>query len=132
MSHSQKNFYQTFYSVRRDDMNKRTVGSRYEHIAAAYLIQQGYQIVERNYRVRQGEIDLVAREGGYLVFVEVKYRADSRQGMPAEAVDARKQRKLRQVASVYLYRNGLSEETPCRFDVVAILGEEISLIRNAF
>ena len=60
------------------DMNRRETGSRYEKQAAVYLEQKGYEILEMNFRCRRGEIDLVARDGEYLVFVEVKYRADLR------------------------------------------------------
>ena len=60
--------------------NKRTVGSRYEEEAAAFLQKQGFQILEKNYRDRYGEIDIIAKENGYLVFVEVKYRSSLRRG----------------------------------------------------
>ena len=62
------------------------MGTAYEKLAGAYLEQQGYEILEYNYRCRMGEIDIVARQDGYLVFVEVKYRADSTVGNPFEAV----------------------------------------------
>lgn len=61
------------------------MGTAYEKLAGAYLEQQGYEILEYNYRCRMGEIDIVARQGGYLVFVEVKYRADNTAGNPLEA-----------------------------------------------
>ncbi len=115
------------------ERNKRKIGGRYEDLAAAYLREQGYEILERNYRDRLGEIDVIAREAGYLVFVEVKYRKDQRSGYPEEAVFGRKQQKIRHTASYYLYRHGYGEETPCRFDVVSITGEEkILLIKDAF
>ncbi|MFR5601617.1 MAG: YraN family protein [Lachnospiraceae bacterium] len=113
-------------------MNKREKGSHYEQIAAACLIRQGYEILEQNYRGRHGEIDLIARESGYLVFIEVKYRKDGRFGDPAEAVDRKKQGRIRQAARCYLFQNGYGEEEPCRFDVVSILGEEITVLQNAF
>lgn len=113
-------------------MNKRQVGSSYEEIAAAYLRTQGFEILVKNYRCRQGEIDLIARDGRYLVFIEVKYRADSRKGDPAEAVTGLKQAHIRNTARYYLYSHQYGEDTPCRFDVVSILGEEIRLISNAF
>ena len=74
----------------------------------------------------------MAREDDTLVFVEVKYRKDTAMGYPEEAVGAGKQRQIRRMAAHYLYRKGLPEDVPCRFDVVAILGEEIRLIRDAF
>ena len=111
--------------------NKR-LGLAYEQKAAEYLEKKGFQILERNYYTRCGEIDLIVRDGAYLVFVEVKYRASQRGGHPLEAVDARKQRRLRRAAALYLLRCGYPENTPCRFDVVGILGEEIFHVENAF
>lgn len=111
--------------------NNRKTGSRYEDMAAAFLEQQGFEILERNYHDRGGEIDLVARDGAYLVFVEVKYRKNTRNGYPEEAVGPLKQRHIRHTAQYYLYRHAL-DEIPCRFDVVSILGEEIRLIKDAF
>ena len=113
-------------------MNKREIGSGYEEMAAAYLIEQGYTILERNFRERYGEIDIIARDGEYLVFVEVKYRKNEKNGDPAEAVGAYKQQRIRRTAQYYLYKKRMGTETPCRFDVVAILGREIRLIRDAF
>lgn len=113
-------------------MNRHEIGSGYEKMAAAYLIEQGYEIVERNFSCRFGEIDLVAREGEYLVFVEVKYRKDAKGGDPAEAVNFKKQQHIRHTAEYYLYSRRVSGEMPCRFDVVAILGDKVTLIRDAF
>lgn len=113
-------------------INKRTVGSRYENEAAAFLQKQGFQILEKNYRDRYGEIDLIAKEGTYLVFVEVKYRSNIKNGYPEEAVDRRKQDRIRHAAQYYLYKKRLGEDVACRFDVVSIMGEEIRLIRDAF
>lgn len=112
--------------------NKRSTGSRYEETATAFLEQNGFRILEQNYRNRTGEIDIIAREGQYLVFVEVKYRRDGSCGFPEEAVDSRKQHKIRRTASCYLYGKGYGDSTPCRFDVVSIVGDRISLIRDAF
>lgn len=113
-------------------MNKRQIGAEREEQAARFLRQQGFQILERNFRCRQGEVDLVARENGVLVFTEVKYRSGLGCGYPSEAVDFRKQEKIRRTALYYLCRKGLPEDTPCRFDVVSILGDRAELIRNAF
>ncbi len=113
-------------------LNKRNIGSRYEQKAAQYLEEQGYRILERNYRCKLGEIDLIARDGAYLAFVEVKYRLDARAGYGLEAVDVRKQRRIIRAASWYLYEKHIRENQPCRFDVVSFLGEEITLVRDAF
>ena len=111
--------------------NNREVGQKYEEKAVAYLKSQGYEIVECNFRCRQGEIDIIAKEDGYLVFCEVKYRRTKKAGEPAEAITPAKMRKISQTATYYLYRHGL-QDTPCRFDVLAIEGTRIRLIKNAF
>lgn len=112
--------------------NRRGIGTQYEEKAAGWLLGQGYRILERNFCCRQGEIDLIAREGGFLVFVEVKYRRDEAAGHPAEAVGLKKQRRIIRAAEYYRYRKRIPETCPCRFDVVCILGDEVELIRNAF
>lgn len=112
--------------------NKRALGGEYEAQAASYLAEQGLEILERNYQNRQGEIDLIARDGSYLVFVEVKYRRDDKKGDPAEAVGYYKQQHIRAAARYYLYQNRYGEDTPCRFDVVAILDGVTRWIRDAF
>lgn len=112
--------------------NNRQLGSRYEETAAAYLEKNGRQVLEKNYRCRQGEIDLICRQGRYLVFVEVKYRSGTACGYPAEAVDGRKQERIRRAAAFYLYSHRLPEDTPCRFDVVSILNDSFTVIENAF
>lgn len=98
---------------------RKQVGRQGEEAAAAYLAAQGYTILERNYRCRLGEIDLVCGEGEQLVFVEVRTRSSSGFGLPQESVTGRKQRKLRQLALVYLQQAGLAE-VAFRFDVVAV------------
>ena len=103
-----------------------------ERLAAAYLSERGLEILEYNYRTARGEIDLIAREKDTLVFVEVKYRRDARMGYPQEAVTPAKQRKIRQVAGAYLAEKGGSGGLACRFDVVAVLGDEITWIPGAF
>lgn len=113
-------------------MNRRGVGTTYEKQAGLYLMQQGYEVIEYNFRCRMGEIDIIAREGEYLVFVEVKYRANEGRGNPLEAVDWKKQRIISRVAAYYCLTHACDETIPCRFDVVSILGDEISLIKNAF
>ncbi len=112
--------------------NKRQIGSHYEHLAAEYLKQRGVEILEQNYQTRYGEIDLIARDGRYLVFIEVKFRTKATKGNPAEAVDFRKQQRIRNAARYYLYKHRYGEDTPCRFDVIGILGNEIQWIKNAF
>lgn len=112
--------------------NKRKIGTQYECLAADYLTKQGYQIITMNYRLRSGEIDIIAKENAYLVFIEVKYRKNDSKGLPQEAVDFRKIRKIVNTAQVYMLKEHISLSTPCRFDVVIVLEDEITLIRNAF
>ena len=113
-------------------MNKRRVGADKERQAAEYLTGKGMQVLETNFRCRQGEIDLICRHQGYLVFVEVKYRSAAEKGYALEAVDHRKQRRICRVADYYRYARGLGDETSVRYDVVGIQGSEIQWIQNAF
>ena len=112
--------------------NFRTEGSRYEHIAGAWLEKHGYRILEYNFRCRTGEIDLIARKANTLVFVEVKHRTGRKAGSPLEAVDHRKQRTICRCADVYRLRKGIPGNVSCRFDVVGIDGETIQHVENAF
>lgn len=113
-------------------MDKRAVGSAYEAMAARYLERLGYIILEKNYHSRHGEIDIIANHTGMLVFLEIKYRKNGRHGEPWEAVNYRKQQRLRMTAKVYMMTHHLSMQTPCRFDVVSVLDNEITLYQNAF
>lgn len=116
---------------RTDRRNNRETGSRYEKMAGKYLEQNGYEIIEYNYRCKTGEIDIIARDGDYLVFCEVKYRSDARKGHPSEAVNLAKQRTISKSALYYITVNGL-EDMPCRFDVVGIEDDMVVLYRDAF
>ncbi len=112
----------------------RLLGDRGERLAARHLRRQGLRVILRGYRTAQGEIDLIARDGDTLVFVEVKTR---RQGQPAEAVTLEKQRRLTRATLQFLKQHRLLS-VPCRFDVVAIVWPDdsrnpiIEHIRNAF
>ncbi|HVZ81737.1 MAG TPA: YraN family protein [bacterium] len=101
-------------------------GKRAEETAALFLKLKGYRVLEANYRVPQGEIDLIASRGGALVFVEVKSRNGKTQGTPLEAVTPRKVKRLTAAASIYL-SNRPEEERECRFDVVT-LGPDKNLL----
>ena len=113
-------------------MNRRAVGTKYEAAAAAYLEKEGYQFIEKNFYGRHGEIDLIAKDGCCLVFIEVKYRKNQGSGMPWEAVDRRKQQRLIVTAKEYVAVRNLPLEISYRFDVVSILGDSITLYKNAF
>jgi len=112
--------------------NNRAVGTDYEKKAAQYLETLGYQILDRNFRCRMGEIDLVAKEDGYLVFIEVKYRTGIQTGEPQEAVDYRKRQKICRAASYYCLKHRILPQQPCRFDVAACTAGKWNIIRNAF
>ncbi len=114
-------------------MNNRTTGMKYETLAAGYLQEKGYRILVRNFRCRFGEIDIIAEDGGVLVFFEIKFRSSGQCGNPLEAVDVRKQRRISRAALYYYKENGYVKEQPCRFDVIGIEGNGfIRHIENAF
>ena len=110
------------------------LGDEGEEIAMHYLKRRGYKVIERNHKNRFGEVDIIALHKGTLVFIEVKSRRTDEYGMPFEAVDHRKQEKLKKVALMYLKK--LKKEVPARFDVVSIRFEDgkpgIELIPDAF
>ena len=102
-----------------------------ENIAKNYLKASGYRIVTTNFKNKIGEIDIVAYEKDILVFIEVKYRKTTLFGLPREAVDVRKQHKIRLVAMSYINKYRLHEKA-CRFDVLEILDNEVTLIKDCF
>lgn len=99
--------------------------------AEKYLKDKGFVIVTTNYKNRMGEIDIIAKDENTLVFVEVKRRATLAFGRPCEAVDERKQHKIRKTAELYLVTTK-NYYADVRFDVIEILGDEINHIENAF
>ncbi|EDM74356.1 hypothetical protein PPSIR1_33943 [Plesiocystis pacifica SIR-1] len=108
-----------------------------EQLAARQLERAGLTILARNVELSGAEVDLVAserdREGTpTIVFVEVRSRADDRRGHPAQTVDARKQARVRRAATAYLVREDLWERVAVRFDVIAIVGERATWLRDAF
>lgn len=113
-------------------MNNRRVGAQKEEEVCAHLLSEGVRILERNFRCRQGEIDVVGYDREYLVFFEIKYRRTPDKGNAAQAVGTAKQRKICRVADYYRFLHHCAENTPVRFDVIAVDGEQLSWIRNAF
>lgn len=116
--------------------SRQETGARGEAMAVTHLERKGYAIIERNVRMRRGEIDIVARQGGDLVFIEVKARGGAGYGDPAEAVTPAKSRSIARAAREYLYANLLSGEN-VRCDVVTVrfdCGAEepaVDVLRNA-
>jgi putative endonuclease len=112
------------------------IGRLGEEAAERLLRAHGFRVLERRYRIRGGEVDLIAREGETLVFVEVKTRGSLVCGRPAEAVGAGQRRRILRAAAFYLAARG-GPDRPCRFDVVEVLREpsgrlRTALIRDAF
>jgi putative endonuclease len=111
---------------------RQAFGSRGEDLACSELEHRGYAILERRYRCRLGEVDIVARDGDVTVFVEVKARENGEFGGGAAAVTPAKQRTIARVAMDYLARHRLVDR-PCRFDVVVVDGASgVTVIPNAF
>lgn len=113
-------------------LNTREKGTEKEQLAVQYLTERGMRVVERNFRGRQGEIDLIGYHENYLVFVEVKFRAGLAKGSALDAVTPCKQRRICRTADYYRVLHHLGENTAVRYDVLAIQGEEIQWIQNAF
>lgn len=113
-------------------MNKREVGYEKEEIAEQFLKSKGLKILCKNYRIRIGEIDIIALDGDTYVFIEVKYRKTASKGLPEEAVNYKKMKTICKVSNHYRMKNSLPEITPVRYDVVAIEGDEIRWYPNAF
>jgi putative endonuclease len=112
------------------------LGQRGENVAARFLRNHGYKIIQRNFRCEVGELDIVAKDGRTLVFVEVKTRADDDEATPETQVDRTKQHQLTKAAKFYLSRYG-QPQPPARFDVVAVVwpdgkGPSIRHTPNAF
>ena len=113
---------------------KPELGKKHEQLACEFLQARGLNLMERNYRCRLGELDLIMRDGSSVVFVEVRFRRNCRYGSPAETVNSAKQKRLIRTASLYLQSRRI--DASCRFDVVAVVGEApdttLRWIKNAF
>ncbi|MBR4669922.1 MAG: YraN family protein [Butyrivibrio sp.] len=118
------------------EFNKRGLGTAREELAAAYISEAGAKVIERNFSCKSGEIDIIARDGKYLCFIEVKYRKSCKYGSPETAVDFLKRKKISKASRFYMYFKHYDEETPVRYDVIAIHGDEgaytIKWIKDAF
>ena len=117
-------------------MNKRRIGDFYEDIACKFIYANGGSVLERNYRVRHGEIDIIARDEDYLCFIEVKYRNSDRFGPPEKAVNISKQRQICRISKLFLFSRFKSIDLPIRYDVIAISGVQNAVTvkwhKNAF
>ena len=115
--------------------HRQILGKKGEEAAEKFLIQKGYQVLQRNYRRYRGEIDLIAQDGDCLVFVEVKSGASDKFGSPIHKVDLRKQRQLGKIAMAYYQEHDLFDKD-CRFDIIIVFysGNQTTIdhIENAF
>ena len=110
---------------------RRARGFSGEDVAAAWYLSQGYEVVARNWRCRDGELDLILRHGPAFVFCEVKSRATDAFGMPAEAVTHDKRQRIRHLAARWI-QDSRVRPASIRFDVAAVLGDELQVIEGAF
>ena len=117
-----------------------SIGQRGEETAVKILKKQGYKIIERNFRTKAGEIDIIARDGEYICFVEVKLRKNNDFGAPADFIDERKRSRIIKTAKYYAVRNNIYD-TPMRFDAVLINADvkdgkisdfKVEVIKDAF
>ncbi len=132
---AEKNHNNSKFSKARSDCRRANhqKGSISEDIAADFLKEQGYKILERNFRFHKNEIDIIAKDHEFLTFIEVKARKSTQHGYGFEAVNTAKQSLIKKVAQSYLIMKKLSlYDTPCRFDVISIDGRDITLFKNAF
>lgn len=114
-----------------DGAGGKALGRQGEDAAAAWYLRQGYEVIERNWRCRAGEIDLICRRARVLVICEVKTRTTERFGAPLEAVTPAKCRRLRRLATLYLLEAG-SGHSVLRFDVAAVREGRVEVVENAF
>lgn len=116
--------------------SQKHLGNKFESFAQHELIKHGYKIISLNYQCKLGEIDIIAKDKGVIVFVEVRYRNSSRFGGAIASVNHKKQLKLIRTASLYLQKHQLTNKIQARFDVFAITGDSNNLtyhwIKNAF
>jgi putative endonuclease len=113
------------------DRSNQSRGAWGERLAASHYERAGYEVIDRNWRDADGELDLVLRRGELYVFSEVKTRRSDRFGSPASAVTPDKQRRIRRLAVAWLRTHGL-RAVDMRFDVVAITGVHVQIIESAF
>ena len=112
------------------EKQKARLGRNSERLAAKYLEKEGYKVLRLNFRMKKSEIDIIAEDGQWLVFVEVKARSSGLFGTPQEAVDLKKQRKIAEAAMGYMSMEKM--DRPVRFDVIAITPDGFEHIKSAF
>ncbi|MBQ9815611.1 MAG: YraN family protein [Lachnospiraceae bacterium] len=113
-------------------MNKREIGTAFEQEACRFLRDKGMEIICTNYTCKAGEIDIIARDGQYLVFCEVKFRSSGKAGGAFYAISKAKMDRITKAARWFMNERHISQNTFCRFDAVLIDGNEISHVANAW
>ena len=113
-------------------MNNRELGAKYEQEACEYIASLGMHVLARNWRTRNGEIDIVARDEDTIVFIEVKFRKSNKKGDALEQINYKKQQQIRHMAVEYLHYIGKGENTKIRFDCVGITGDNFKYVKGAF
>lgn len=113
-------------------MNKRSIGSDKEDLVSRFLEKNGVTILDRNYNTDKGEIDIIGRDGEYIVFFEVKYRSEKTYGSPFDAITKGKIKRIVAASKLYLYNNRYDDSTYIRYDCIGVLDSEITWIKNAF
>jgi putative endonuclease len=113
------------------DLSKKALGAYGENLVARWYEARGYRVVERNWRCREGEIDVIVALANTIVFCEVKTRRSEAFGLPAEAVGWKKQRKIRTAASIWMQRTGV-RPAAIRFDVASVIQRKVTVIEGAF
>ena len=115
---------------------RKQLGDNSEAMAQNYLEQRGYRLVQKNFRCKTGEIDLIMQKGEMLIFAEVRSKTSSRYGEPLETVNKAKQDKIKKAAAYYLYTHPKQADCYCRFDVLSVLWinstPQITWIEDAF
>jgi putative endonuclease len=111
--------------------DRRRLGADGEAVTARWYIERGYTVLDRNWRCRDGELDIVARDGDALVFCEVKTRSSDRYGTPFEAVGPAKQLRLRRLAARWLRESAPFRPEQVRFDVAGVVGRHVEVIESA-
>lgn len=113
-------------------MDNRKLGNAGENIAVSFLEKNGLRILDRNFYTNHGEIDIIAKEGDTIVFVEVKFRESRLCGNPLEAITYRKIKTIIRASRVYLYFKHYPPSVPVRYDCIGITGAEVNWIKGAF
>ena len=114
------------------NQSTKNIGDQAESTAEKFLVTKNVKIIEQNYRIKAGEIDLIADDKGTIVFIEVKYRKSNNFGQPFETVTRSKQQKIIRTAQSYLQKHPKLANKACRFDVISIHNQDINWIQNAF